>query len=202
MLFLILYCHSTNWIFRFLLLPRSTDLPDYMAPAQLDNFGQDTHGDLLRRTSVDIQARRSPHSIQFFRADASAGERLQNLGRLCPASHEGYVGSIGFECFFERLLVALSLGGDNDEGLRPNPQPVQVQICLHLIGIRISLAVGLWSGNGNRVVDGLGELASVRPTGERPMIRMRLGQNRLYINVERAATVTAHVVGHDAFLLR
>ena len=141
--------------------------------------------------------------IQSFRADPSFGERLENLGRLCPAGHEGHIRSIRFECFFERLLVALSLGGHNDEGSRSNPQPVQVQVPLHLLRIRITLAVRLWSSDGNSVVDRLGETGQCSPHGGAAHDQnMRLGQNRLDINVERATTVTAHVVGHNAFLLR
>ena len=68
---------------------RLADLLEGLAPAELDDLGQDTQGDLFRRTSVDIQARRSPHLIKPFRADPSFAERLENLGRLRPAGAGG-----------------------------------------------------------------------------------------------------------------
>ncbi len=85
--------------------------------------------------------------IQSFRANPSFAYVLKNLGRLHLAGHERHIRSIRLECLFERLLIALSLSGHDDERLRSNPHPAQIQIRLHSIRIRITLPVSLRSGD-------------------------------------------------------
>src|SRR5271163_776917 len=122
-------------------------LYDGLASAQLDYLGEDAHRDFFFRTSLNVQARRGPHLTESFSADPSFAHVLKNPGRLYLTGYESYIGSIRFERLFERLFIALSLCGHDDESLWANPNRAEVEIRLHSVSVRITLPIGLVRGD-------------------------------------------------------
>src|SRR5258707_4267167 len=128
---------------------------------------------------------------------------LEDFSRLRFAGYERHIRSVSLQRAFNRLLVALALGGHNDVGLWPNLQATQLEISLHSIYIGKAARIGMRRSNRDRVVDGLGELGeSLRNRRATQNQDMRSRQDWFDVDVEHATTVANHVVCHEALLLR
>ena len=155
--------------------------------AHLDDLGEDAHRDLLRRHGADVEPRRRLQAPDPILGQLPPPQALDDGGRPLAARDEADVPRSCSEHPFQRLLVRVAVRGDHDRRLRPQRQPCQL------------LAHRVRADHGHGEVGGPSEGGEALDDGPVTHQDQRwLREERLHVDLQRAAAVARHAVRSDA----
>src|SRR6266542_5621784 len=155
--------------------------------AHLDDLGEYAPRDLLRGHGADVEPRRRLQAPDPILGQLPPPQALDDDGRPLAARDEADVSRSCYEHPFQRLLVRVAVRGDHDRRLRAQRQP------------RKLLARRVRADHGHGEVGGPSEsgegLDDGSVTHQHPQ---RLREERLHVDLQRAAAVARHGVRGDA----